>query len=69
MNNNKIIFYEVLYYEKAYLSYSVNYDGTFINNATSSHTYLKIKDKYQLSKLGNVYLTDNDVNNILKATF
>ena len=46
-----------------------NYDGTFINNATSSHTYLKIKDKYQLSKLGNVYLTDNDVNNILKATF
>lgn len=38
-----------------------NYDGSFINNATDTSTYRKIKDKLCLSKLGNVYLSRRDL--------
>jgi len=48
---------------------SENYDGTFINNATKSETYLKVKEKLGLSKLGNVYLTQKDIDLILKIEF
>lgn len=44
-----------------------NYDGTFINHATASDTYRKVKSRYLLSKLGNVYLTNNDINNIVDS--
>ena len=43
-----------------------NYDGTYINNATASDTYFKIKEKLGLSKLGNVYLSKKDVESLLK---
>lgn len=46
-----------------------NNDGTFINNATSSDTYRIVKSRFLLAKLGNVYLTNNDINNILNAIF
>ncbi len=48
---------------------SENYDGTFINNATKSETYLKVKEKLGLSKLGNVYLTKKDIDLILETEF
>ena len=46
-----------------------NYDGTFINNASDTKTYRMIKEKYCLSKLGNVYLKKKDIENILDASF
>lgn len=46
-----------------------NYDGSFINNATNTPTYIKIKEKLGLSKLGNVYLSRKDVETILKTMF
>ena len=46
-----------------------NYDGSFINNASNTATYLKVKEKLGLSKLGNVYLSKRDVDLILNAEF
>lgn len=46
-----------------------NYDATFINNASDTKTYRMIKEKYCLSKLGNVYLKKKDIENILDASF
>ena len=46
-----------------------NYDGSFINNASNTTTYLKVKEKLGLSKLGNVYLSKRDVDLILNAEF
>lgn len=44
-----------------------NYDGTFINTASYSSTYQKIKEILGLSKLGNVYLKNKDIKNILNV--
>ena len=44
-----------------------NYDKSYINNATYSRTYEQIKEKLGLSKLGNVYLSQNDVDLLLKT--
>lgn len=46
-----------------------NYDGSFINNASNTATYLKVKEKLGLSKLGNVYLSKRDVDLILNTEF
>ena len=48
---------------------SENYDGSFINNASNTTTYLKVKEKLGLSKLGNVYLSKRDVDLILNTEF
>lgn len=48
---------------------SENYDDTFINNATASKTYFKIKDKLGLSKLGNTYLSHRDIKHLLDTEF
>ncbi len=48
---------------------SENYDNTYINNASKTSTYLKIKEKLGLSKLGNVYLSKHDVDHILNTMF
>lgn len=42
-------------------------NGIYINNSTKSKTYEKIKEKLQLTKLGNLSLKPKDINNILKA--
>ena len=44
-----------------------NYDKSYINNATYSRTYEQIKEKLGLSKLGNVYLSQKDVDLLLKT--
>lgn len=46
-----------------------NYDGSFINNATNTSTYRKIKDKLCLSKLGNVYLSRRDLDLLFETEF
>ncbi|MCM1131748.1 MAG: IS1634 family transposase [Roseburia sp.] len=46
-----------------------NFDGSFINNATSSSYFYKIKEKLGLSKLGNVYLSKRDIDLLLKTEF
>ena len=46
-----------------------NYDGSFINNATDTSTYRKIKDKLGLSKLGNVYLSRRDLDLLFETEF
>lgn len=46
-----------------------NYDGSFINNATDTSTYRKIKEKLGLSKLGNVYLSKRDLDLLFKIEF
>ncbi len=48
---------------------SENFDGSFINNATASSTYLKVKEKLGISKLGNVYLSKHDIDLILNTEF
>ncbi len=48
---------------------SENYDGSYINNATASATYKKIKAYLGISKLGNSYLSKRDVELILKTEF
>ncbi len=48
---------------------SENYDNTYINNASKTTAYLKIKEKLGLSKLGNVYLSKHDIDLILKTEF
>ncbi len=48
---------------------SENYDGTYINNATDTPTYQKIKEKLGLSKLGNVYLSRKDLDLLFKTEF
>ena len=48
---------------------SENYDSSFINNATASSTYQKIKEKLGIAKLGNVYLSKHDVDLILNTMF
>ncbi len=40
-----------------------------INNATASSTYLNVKEKLGISKLGNVYLSKHDVDLILQTQF
>lgn len=40
-------------------------DGSFINNSTLSDTYEKIKEKLGLAKLGNLYLTKKDIDNLM----
>lgn len=42
-------------------------DGSFINCSTNSNTYLKIKEVLGLEKLGNVYLTAQNVQSILNT--
>ena len=44
-----------------------NYDGSYINASSESETYFKVKEKMGLSKLGNVYLSKRDTDNILNA--
>lgn len=46
-----------------------NYDGSFINNATDTSTYRKIKDRLCLSKLGNVYLSRRDLDLLFETEF
>ena len=46
---------------------TLNRDGTYINTSTASRTYQAIKEKLGLSKLGNVYLSERDVNLLLKT--
>ena len=48
---------------------SENYDGTYINNATNTPTYRKIKEKLGLAKLGNVYLSRKDLDLLFKTEF
>lgn len=42
-------------------------DGTYINNASVSKTYTKIKEVLGLSKLGNLYPRKKDLDNLLKT--
>ena len=42
-------------------------DESYINTSTKSRTYLKIKEKLGLSKLGHVYLTKKEINDLLKT--
>lgn len=44
-------------------------EGTFINNATKSKTFLKIKDQLGLAKLGNLFLKNRDLDLLLKTEF
>lgn len=44
-------------------------EGTFVNNATKSKTFLKIKDRLGLAKLGNLFLKKRDIDLLLKAEF
>jgi len=44
-----------------------NKDNTYINNATKSLIYEKVKQAYGLSKLGNLYLKGKEVENIYNA--
>ena len=46
-----------------------NVDGSFVNNATDTPTYRAIKEKLGLSKLGNVYLSKKDLDNLFKTEF
>lgn len=46
-----------------------NYDGSFVNNATDTPTYRAIKQKLGLSRLGNVYLTKKDLDNLFQTEF
>lgn len=46
-----------------------NYDGSFINNATDTSTYRKIKNRLCLSKLGNVYLSRRDLDLLFETEF
>ena len=46
-----------------------NYDGSFINNATDTSTYRKIKNRLGLSKLGNVYLSRRDLDLLFETEF
>ena len=48
--------------------YNVTSTGkdSYINNATASSTYLKIKEALGLSKLGNLYLTKKNLDNLLE---
>lgn len=39
-------------------------EKTYINNSTKSDVYEKIKSKLGILKLGNLYLTQKDINNI-----
>lgn len=42
-----------------------NFDGSYINNATNSKFINMLKKKTGLSKIGNLYLTNKEVNNIM----
>lgn len=44
-----------------------NYDMSYINNSMSSSTYLKIKEKLGLSKLGNLYLSKKDLDKLFET--
>lgn len=46
-----------------------NYDGSFINNATDTSTYRKIKNRLGLSRLGNVYLSRRDLDLLFETEF
>ena len=45
------------------------YGNTFVNTSTASDTYREIKKELGLSKLGNAYLTKNDIDLLFKAEF
>ena len=42
-------------------------EGGFVNNATDTPTYRAVKEKLGLSKLGNVYLSKKDLDNLFKT--
>ena len=42
-----------------------NFDGSYINNATSSKFINMLKEKLGLSNIGNLYLSKKDLDNIL----
>jgi hypothetical protein len=42
-------------------------EGHYLNTSTSSNTYLYIKEKLGLAKLGNVYLNKNDIEHLLQT--
>lgn len=42
-----------------------NKDNSYINNTSESSIYKKVKEVYGLSKLGNLYLSKKDIDNIL----
>ena len=44
-------------------------EGTYINNATKSKTFLKIKDQLGLAKLGNLFLKKRDLDLLLQTEF
>ena len=44
-----------------------NKDNSYINNTSESSIYKKVKEVYGLSKLGNLYLSKKDIDNILDA--
>lgn len=42
-------------------------EGGFVNNATDTPTYRAIKEKLELAKLGNVYLSKKDLDNLFET--
>ena len=42
-------------------------EGGFVNNATDTPTYRAVKEKLGLAKLGNVYLSKKDLDNLFKT--
>ena len=44
-------------------------EGGFVNNATDTPTYRAVKEKLGLAKLGNVYLSKKDLDNLFKTEF
>lgn len=46
-----------------------NVDGGFVNNATDTPTYRAVKERLGLAKLGNVYLTKKDLDNLFQTEF
>ena len=42
-------------------------DHSYINNSTYSQTYEEIKEKLGILKLGNLYLTKRDIDNLFKT--
>ena len=64
--NDKISTAQLVEFMRQY-KITKNYDQSYINNATYSLTYEQIKEKLGLSKLGNVYLSQKDVDLLLET--
>lgn len=45
------------------------YENNYINTSTKSSTYEAIKKKLGIAKLGNLYLTKKDIDNIFETEF